>query len=327
MLASIIIPVYNECEALSRCLQALQRQTVAPGDYEIIVVDDASTDGSAEVARAYGAMVISQAARQGPAAARNTGAMHAQSDILLFLDADCEPAPDWCAEMLCPLVDPAVSGVYGAYRTHQTGLVARFAQTEFDERYARLAQHERIDFLATHAAAIRRHVFLKEGGFRVDMWGNEDVELAFRLAQHGYKLVFAPHAVIYHEHPSTLWRYLQVKLSRGYWRTLAYARHPQKALMDVYTPPWLKWQVVGVMAVALLLLLSIVQPVFFPLLFLAAGGLLLTTIPFTAFVQRTYPELLFIAPWLSLLRSVALGIGICAGLVALLINLVRRRIL
>ncbi|MBC7234023.1 MAG: glycosyltransferase [Chloroflexi bacterium] len=325
MFASVVIPAHNEREPITRCLQALVRQEGVPGGYEVIVVDDASSDGTAEVARAYGARVIVQAVRQGPAAARNAGALQAQGDVLLFLDADCEPAPTWCAEMLRPMADPSVCGVYGAYRTRQTSAVARFAQAEFDERYARLAQRERIDFLATHAAAIRRDVFLAVGGFRVDMRGNEDVELAFRLSQAGYRIVFAPQAVVYHEHPSTLRRYLRVKVSRGYWRTLAYARHPPKALADAYTPPWLKLQVAGIAAAVPALLLTILRPASFPLLLSLLVGLLLSTLPFVRFVQRREPDLLWVTPWLSLARSAALALGIGAGVVALAVNIVRRR--
>nr|MBC7245593.1 glycosyltransferase [Chloroflexota bacterium] len=324
MLASVIIPAYNAQTTIARCLTALRQQTLPPEEYEIIVVDDASTDGTVEIAREHGAAVIVQTVRSGPAAARNAGAAQAQGDVLLFIDADCEAAPDWCTEMLRPFADPTVCGVYGAYRTRQTSLAARFAQAEFEERYARLIQRQDIDFIATHAAAIRRDVFLAQGGFRLDMWGNEDVELAFRLSRSGYRLVFAPHAIVYHEHPSTLRRYLQAKVSRGYWRTLAYARHPPKALSDAYTPPWLKLQVVGLVALAIAMVAGALRPSFLPFALSLLAALLLTTVPFVRFVWRTQPGLLWIAPWLSLARSAALALGVCAGLIAVAIHLLRR---
>ncbi|MGQ9494615.1 MAG: glycosyltransferase [Anaerolineae bacterium] len=324
MLASVIIPAYNAQTTIARCLTALRQQTVAPDDYEIIVVDDASSDGTVEVAQANGAIVIGQTVRRGPAAARNAGAAQAHGDVLLFLDADCEAAPDWCAEMLRPLTNPTVCGVYGAYRTRQTECVARFAQAEFEERYAHLAQRKDIDFIATHAAAIRRDVFLAQGGFRLDMWGNEDVELAFRLTRSGHRLIFAPNAIVYHEHPSTLRRYLQTKVSRGYWRTLAYARHPPKVLTDAYTPPWLKLQVAGLVALSIATAGSVWRPSLLPLTLSLLAALLLTTVPFTRFVQQTQPGLFWVAPWLSLLRSAALALGVCAGLITLPINLLAR---
>jgi GT2 family glycosyltransferase len=312
---SVIIPVHNGAGTLGRCLDALAAQTGVPG-LETIVVDDASTDGTVEIAQAHGARVLNLPVQQGPAAARNAGAAAAHADILLFLDADCEAAPDWCQEMLRPLGDPGVCGVYGAYRSRQVGSVARLAQAEFDERYARLTLRRSIDFLATHAAAIRREVFLELGGFRIDLRGNEDVELAFRLSRRGHHIAFAPQAVVYHEHPITLSSYLRVKVSRGYWRTLAYAAHPDKVVADDYTPPWLKLQVASLVAAAVMLALSVLRAASWPWFLLAASATLLTTLPFTLFVRRAHPDLVWMAPLFSIARSAALGLGVMAGLVS-----------
>jgi len=312
----MIIPVHNDATTLTRCLDTLSAQAVAPGELEVIVVDDASTDGSLEVARARGVRVVALPARQGPAAARNAGAVEARSAVLLFIDADCEAAPEWCREMLRPLADADICGVYGAYRSRQTGCVARLAQAEFEERYARLERRESIDFFATHSTGIRRSIFQQVGGFRTDLRGNEDVELAFRLSQAGYRLAFAPRAVVYHEHPNTLRSYLRTKVSRGYWRTLAYAAHPGKAVEDAYTPPWLKLQVAGMVLAAVMLALSVLDATFWLLFVLMVSAVLLTTWPFTLFVRRTHPNLAFVVPLFSLARSAALGLGVLAGLIA-----------
>ncbi len=311
--ASIIVPAHNEEQSIGRCLESLSRQTLCAG-CEVIVVDDGSTDRTAQIAREHGATVIAHARRCGAAAARNTGAGQARGAILVFIDADCEASPQWLETMLAPFGDPGISAVYGAYRSRQAGRIARFAQAEFDERYARLARHEGIDFFATHAAAVRRPVLAALGGFHPDLWGNEDVELAFRLAQQGGRIVFAPEAVVYHEHPATLARYLRTKVSRGYWRTVVYARYPHKAVSDTYTPAWLKAQVAGLAVVGLALALTACRPQFLSLLLLVGAGLLATTIPFTWFLRRAHPELVVITPWLSLARSGALALGALAGL-------------
>ena len=83
---SVIIPVYNDARNLRTCLNGLRGSLEAP--LECIVVDDGSTDGSAEVARECGAKVLSTGGRKGPAVARNIGAQAAIGDILLFIDAD-----------------------------------------------------------------------------------------------------------------------------------------------------------------------------------------------------------------------------------------------
>jgi len=311
---SIIIAVRNGERTIGRCLEALAHQTPPLHDGEIIVVDDGSQDRTADIARDHGAIVITHKTSSGPAAARNTGAGQAQGAILLFIDADCEASPGWIHEMLRPLEDPAMSAVYGAYRSRQLGWVAQFAQMEFDERYERLANYENIDFMATHAAAIRKSVFSEMEGFRTDMRGNEDVEMAFRLSEHGYKVAFAPGAIVYHQHPSALRDYLRIKVSRGYWRAIAYGRHPRKVFGDAYTPLWLKLQVVGVLLGAIATPMTVFRPRLLPVLMILYAGLLITTVPFTSFVHRARPELVPLAPWLSLARSVALALGVLAGL-------------
>ena len=103
---SVIVPVYNGGDTLAACLQALQNQTRLPD--EIIVVDDGSTDDSAEIADRFGLKVLRQR-NAGPAAARNLGAQRAQGQLLLFTDADCCPASDWVERMVAPFADPLVT--------------------------------------------------------------------------------------------------------------------------------------------------------------------------------------------------------------------------
>ena len=95
---SIIVPVKDETDKIGRCLRALQAQSMDRMDYEVILVDDGSTDETAEVARSLGVQVLSQA-NLGPASARNTGAKQAEGEILLFTDADCEAAHDFVERM------------------------------------------------------------------------------------------------------------------------------------------------------------------------------------------------------------------------------------
>ena len=312
---SIIIPVRNQREQMRRCLKALEPQL---GRDELIVVDDASTDGSGEVARQFGAKVITLPHKQGPAAARNAGAGLALGDILLFTDADCEPAPGWSEALVQALIPPSVAAAYGVYGSRQKNWVARLCQLEFEERYFRLARRPTIDFIATHCAAVRRWVFLQVGGFRSDLRGNEDVELACRLAERGDRLAFAPRAAVYHEHPTTLFNYLRVKFSRGYWRTIAYAAHPEKAVSDAYTPFGLKLQV-ALMALSFALVLTMhLHPLIRTALGVVVFVWIAAGVPFAWFVARRSPRLAIPALVFAWLRSYALAAGVVAGTLALL---------
>jgi glycosyltransferase involved in cell wall biosynthesis len=108
---SVIICSLNGEAGVHRCLDALSRQMI-DGRLEIIVVDDGSTDGTSDVARAHGAMVIRHRVNRGLAAARNSGVRAASAPIVAFLDDDCEPEPEW-AEQLIAGYSKGVIGVGG----------------------------------------------------------------------------------------------------------------------------------------------------------------------------------------------------------------------
>lgn len=310
---SIVIPVHNEKERLDRCLAALRRQSVRP-ELEIVVVDDGSTDGGVENLEKPGVRVVRQV-NKGPAAARNTGAASARGDILLFIDADCVADVDWLREMLRPFEDGEVVAVKGAYGTLQLGLVARFVQMEFEQRYRRLQDSHSVDFLASYAVGFRRHYFLDIGGFRPDLIMNEDVELAYRISRSGGKIVFNRSAVVYHQHPETLRSYLLTKFWRGYWRTVVYRKYPDKAVSDSYTPPSLKFQVLSVYLVLLGGLAGLVSPGGFLAAALVAGVSTATMAGFALRALGRDPAVGLLSVPLLWARAAALAAGTAAALV------------
>ncbi|MBU4352886.1 MAG: glycosyltransferase [Nanoarchaeota archaeon] len=313
---SIIIPAYNAAQTLPACLAALQRQTQPPD--EIIVVDDGSQDQTAQVARAYGAQLLEQP-HQGPAAARNLGIRQARGDIAFFTDADCEPVPTWVAEMMRPFADPRVVGVKGSYRTHQQERVARLAQCEFEERYDRLERLATIDFIDTYAAAFRLAVLREMGGFdpAFPQANNEDVDLSYRLARAGCRLMFNRQAVVYHRHPNTWRAYLCRKIKRGYWRMMVYRLHPGKAMRDSYTPQLLKVQIALMYLVLGLAGLAFVFP---PLVWGAVAaliGLWLSAIPFVRRAVQQDNALVIAALVFIVVRALAFAIGVAGGTVGM----------
>jgi cellulose synthase/poly-beta-1,6-N-acetylglucosamine synthase-like glycosyltransferase len=315
-LISVIIPAYNATKTLPACLEALQRQTIGAQRYEVIVVDDGSTDGSADVARHFGVRLIRQPHR-GAAAARNAGVAAARGSIVLFTDADCSPAPDWIEQMIRPLMNPLVDGVKGAYRTRQRSLIARFTQLEYEDRYDRTAARETIDFVDTYAAAYRRDVLLAAGGFDEGFPGAavEDADLSYRLAAQGHRLIFNPHAIVYHHHPTTLQSYLRRKAIYGYWRVPVYMRYPAKTGGDAHTPLVLKWQLL--LAATMLVLLPFawwLSPARW--MWLAASAVFIaTTLPFVLKALRRDPSVALVCIPMLWLRAVAIGFGLVYGLV------------
>jgi glycosyltransferase involved in cell wall biosynthesis len=312
---TVVIPAYNAASTIDRCLNALMHQTVERERYEVIVVDDGSTDDTAERASRWGARVIRQA-NAGPAAARNRGATEAQGTLLLFTDADCEPTAQWLAEMTRVFDSPEVMAAKGSYKTKQRSLAARFAQLEFEERYDQLEQHASIDMIDTYSAAYRTETFHKLGGFDpvFPMANGEDLDLSYRLAATGARMVFARRAVVYHQHPDSLRRYIRVKYTRGYWRMLVYTRYTGKILKDTYTPQTLKLQSALIGLVALGVPVGLASVLWSQILIL--GGLLgvfATAVPFALRYYRLDPIAAALSPGFLFARATAIGLGAFVG--------------
>jgi glycosyltransferase involved in cell wall biosynthesis len=343
---SVIVPAYNAENSIERCLRALQNQTVSHARYEILVVDDGSSDQTCAQVQAHASVRLLTQAHAGPAAARNLGVQKARGEVVLFTDADCEPTPDWIERMVGPFyggdamahgaslprsprgeaVDAGVSakgqeivGVKGTYLTQQREWVARFVQMEYEDKYDRMARERVIDFVDTYAAGYRRDVFLANGGFEVrfPVASVEDQEFSFRLARQGYRMVFVPEAQVYHwGHPHNLAAYWRKKFRIGYWKVLVHQRHPDKLVRDSHTPQSLKVQIALVGLSGLCLLGSILWPPLgwgFGLLGLM---FVFTTLPFVFKAWGKEPGIALVSPGLLLVRALALGAGFAAGLAA-----------
>ena len=191
---SVIVPVYNGGKFLPKCLDALFASNCYA--FEVIVVDDGSTDDSAEIARQKRARMLSTSHSQsGPAAARNLAAQTAIGDILLFVDADVVVKTD------------TLSKVAAIFR-HQTEISALFgsyddapAELNFLSQYRNLLHHfvhqnsnPQASTFWAGLGAIRRDVFLGVGGFDCEQFAVpsiEDIELGARLRTNGHRILLA----------------------------------------------------------------------------------------------------------------------------------------
>ncbi len=310
---SIIVPAYNAEKTIGECVSALLSQDYPPDMYEVIFVDDGSTDNTAGIVKSTGAHYVYQENR-GPAAARNLGAGMARGEIILFTDADCVPKRDWLRMMVVPFKDRQVIAVKGAYRNGQRSLTSRFVQLEFEERYKMLKKSPSIDMVDTHAAAFRKSVFIKEGGFDSSFphANNEDTELSYRLNRKGYKMVFNPDAIVYHlGHPDTIKKYCRLKFWRGYWRIMVYKKFPEKAVRDTYTPQTLKLTVLLFYLLPLFILIGIMIPsAKFYVLTSWMTVYLISLLPFLVFSVRTDTIVGLVSPLYLSLRAVAIGTGV-----------------
>ena len=309
MNVSVIIPAYNSEATIGSCLESLTNQNYKE-DYEIIVVDDGSTDNTKGEVKKFDVKFLEQK-HGGPAVARNLGAKKAAGEIILFTDADCVPEADWIEKMCGPFKDESVVGVQGAYKTKQRRVVARFVQYEIEERYGIMKKAGSIDFIGSYSAAYRKDVFHAFEGFDKDfpIASGEDTDLSYRLASQGYKMIFEPGAIVYHEHPSQMMDYLKMKFYRAYWRVSLYRKTPQKTVKDTYTPQMLKLQI----ALFYLFVISLFSGLF-------AFLFLLTTLPLTGQIIKKDRRVGLITPAFVAFRTAAFGTGLVYGILASIVR-------
>jgi GT2 family glycosyltransferase len=319
--ASVIIPSYNAVKHLPELIYALSSQTLKP--LEIIIVDDGSTDKTEEVVTALEKknklLKYFRKKNGGPAKTRNFGALKSKGTIIVFTDSDCIPEKNWLEEMLKPFEEKAyatVGGVQGAYKTKQKELIARFAQAEIEERYEKMKKAKNIDWIGSYSAAYRAEAFKKLKGFdeSFPIASGEDPELSYRLQKEGWKIVFNDKAIVYHQHPRTLKKYLKTKFFRAYYRPKMYSGHKEKMFNDSYTPQALKFQILCFYLMILSLILNIIS-IFFVSFFglFLATHLVLGTKLFNLAWKKDKTVALASMPIL-LLRSMVFGTGLLWGI-------------
>jgi glycosyltransferase involved in cell wall biosynthesis len=319
MSVSIIIPTFNGASRIRSCLDALTKQTVGR-DAEILVVNDGSSDNTADVVADYRGVRLITQSNSGPAAARNRGALEARGKIILFTDDDCVPTPEWLTAMIEPFQVANVVGVKGVYRTRQRQLAARFVQIEYEDKYRLMAGLSHIDFIDTYSAAFRRDRFLEMSGYDISfpVACAEDIELSYRMSARGWTMKFVPGAIVYHTHPETLWEYLKKKYKFAFWRVLAVRKNPNKTLKDSHTPQLMKLQLLFGPALLLAIIGDLVVRPKVPLSLLVCACFLVSTLPFMLRAIPKDPIVGVLSPILLAARACAQLLGVAAGLIYVL---------
>ena len=317
-MVSVIIPAYNAEHTIGNCLQSLMEQDW-PGEFEVIVVDDGSADSTSQIVDGFTGVRLVRQSNAGPAAARNRGAAEAKGDIILFTDADCVPEINWMSEMVRPFKEhPEAVGVKGRYKTRQKKITARFVQLEYEDKYRYMLNDQYIDFIDTYSAGFRKDVFLGMNGYDTEfpVACAEDVELSFRMANKGYKMIFNHDAVVYHTHPERIAAYLRKKYKFAFWRIVAVKKNPNKIMKDSHTPKTMKVQLLFPPALFISLLWDVLNRSYsFTLLLLFL--FLCTTLPFALRAIKTDTAAGLLSPAFLLLRSIAQFFGVSGGMLYL----------
>jgi GT2 family glycosyltransferase len=196
MLASVVIPHYNDKIRLEACLASVENQSVPRERYEIIVADNGTPGGIADVAAKFPRVRFVEEGRKGAAHARNAAIAVAGSAIFAFIDSDCVADRTWLEEGVRALDKADLAG--GAIRLTARQPAAPTPVEVFEMMFAFHQQHyiEKQKFAVTANLFAKRAIFDAVGGFRHGL--PEDTDWCWRAVALGYALRFAPKALIAH---------------------------------------------------------------------------------------------------------------------------------
>ena len=197
---TVLVPAYNEAASIGDTIDSLRNQTVPPA--EIIVIDDCSTDDTAEVARAHGATVIRPAVNTGSkAGAQNYALRDVKTQFTMAIDADTTVAPDAIELFLKAMTDPAVSAACGfVVPRHVKSIWERGRYVEYLLAFAfykPIQDYYTKPLIASGCFSIyRTDVLLAQGGWQTRTMA-EDMDLTWSMYQRGHGVRFVPEAVCY----------------------------------------------------------------------------------------------------------------------------------
>jgi len=264
---SIIVPAYNASATLGKTLEALARQKCSQV-FEVIVVDDGSTDDIANIVGSFGRgqspgtegncplrpVRYVRQENAGPASARNHGARLARGEFLAFTDSDCIPHEDWLAQLMegfsrvgrelspgkegdSPLQLQQIGVVAGSYGiANPQSVLARCVYKEILWRHNHLMPDYPNAF-GSYNFCVKKTVFDAVGGFNrgYAQASGEDNDLSYKIRSAGWRIYFERKALVDHYHPTRVVKYLKEQFRHGYWRMKMYRDHPAMMRGDGYT--------------------------------------------------------------------------------------------
>jgi glycosyltransferase involved in cell wall biosynthesis len=223
---SVIIPVLNGEQTIEDCLFSLLRMDFPPERQEILVVDNGSTDRTAEIVKRFPVRYLWEE-RKGAPCARNKGIKASRGEILAFTDGDCIVSQGWLREMVQPFAEESVGGVAGE-------VVACPPRTPA-ERYAARVRHlspqkylsrPLLPFAVFANLAFRRDVFGRIGLLDEALFQGDSTDFCTRfLRGTGLQLKYAPKAVVFHRHRRTAWGFFRQQWNYGRGHALLYIKY------------------------------------------------------------------------------------------------------
>jgi O-antigen biosynthesis protein len=223
---SVVVCAYNAERTMEACLASLEKLNYP--DYEVVVVNDGSTDRTLEISERFPYCRIISQPNKGLSVARNVGANAATGEIVAYTDSDCVADPDWLTYLVAKMETAQLMACGGPnFPPPENSLVpAAVAVSPGGPTHVLLS-----DDVAEHIAgcnmAFRRDVLLRMGGFDpVYRAAGDDVDICWRFQDAGYTIGFSPAAVVWHFRRNTVKAYIGQQRGYGKAEALVYSKHP-----------------------------------------------------------------------------------------------------
>jgi len=280
LLISVITPTFNRLAELKYLIDSLQRQTISPELFEVIISDDGSNDCTKDYVQSrarevdFNLRFIKQT-NQGPGAARNHGLVEARGELYLFIDSDCEAESTWIEKIYKLYKNDefdACGGPDGA-KDDFTPLqkAIDFAMTSFFTTGGMRGHSEKMlakFYPRSHNMGMTRKLYNQVGGFGSLRHG-QDIELSHRIRSIGARVKFIPDAIVYHRRRTSLKRFFKQVFNWGVARV-----NLGKISSDMLEPIHFMPALVTILTISIFVGSIYCPNVFLPLIFLGFAGLL-----------------------------------------------------
>jgi GT2 family glycosyltransferase len=224
---SVVVCTYNGGRTLDQCLQSLMALDYP--DYEIIIVDDGSTDDTPNVLDRYPTARAIRQPNLGLSEARNVGLRAANGEIIAYTDSDCFVDPYWLSQLVRPLLRSSAAAVGGPNLPPDDGPLAASVAAAPGQPMHVLESDQVAEHIPGCNMAFRRDALLAIRGFDpAYRKAGDDVDVCWRLQQAGRWITFAPGAFVWHHRRQTPWAYLRQQAGYGEAEALLRFIHPDK---------------------------------------------------------------------------------------------------
>lgn len=260
---SVVVVTFNRSSFVKSCLESLNKQTYPHDRYEVILVDDGSTDDTVEIAKKEGVRVIEHGGNRGIPSARNTGLAAAKGDIIAYIDDDAVADSEWLERLIRPFDDPTISATGGQILAYKTEFVTErylsasgygnpapldfgrsknlfwrfwvYLKTMF--AYTIPEKPTEVQAIYTVNAAYRTSVLKNLLGFDEFLLTDEDTDLSNRLRHIGAHIIFIPDAITYHRHRENMLRLIRQTYRRNEHTFYSYEK--DKKFLPIFPLPLL----------------------------------------------------------------------------------------